>query len=137
MNTKILALTILIISVASAQTVTYNATSCAANKTAAFCTVAQANSSASMPVCAAVNFSGNVSNKIVTGNVGYFCLPLVLSSISSITYNATFNISTSAAALNNTAVYTMVPSTCTKYGDSACASGTCCANLKYNTTLAT
>ena len=137
MNTKILALTILIISSVSAQTaMVYNSTSCAATtaRTSAFCLTAQSNNNMSLPVCATVNFTGNVSNKIVTGNVGYYCLPLALTGNGDIMFNSTHNVSVTATTTNNAATWASVaaPATCTKYGDSACATNTCCASRTFS-----
>ena len=136
MNTKILALTILIIASVSAQTpMVYNSTSCAATtaRTSAFCLTAQGNNNMSLPVCATVNFTGNVSNRIVTGNVGYYCLPLVLTGNGDIMFNATHNVTVTATTTNNAATWASVaaPATCTKYGDSACATNTCCASRQF------
>ena len=138
MNTKILALTILIISSVSAQStnLVYNSTSCAATtaRTSAFCLTAQGNNNMSLPVCATVNFTGNVSNRIVTGNVGYYCLPLALTGNGDIMFNATHNVTVTATTTNNAATWASVaaPATCTKYGDSACATNTCCASRQFS-----
>jgi hypothetical protein len=109
MNTKILALTILIISCVSAQTnLVYNATSCAATtaRTSTFCLTAQGGNNMSLPVCATVNFTGNVSNKIVTGNVGYYCLPWALTGNGDIAFNSTHNVTVTATSANNAATWT-------------------------------
>ena len=135
MNTKILALTILIISAVSAQStaMTYNATSCAATRTSLFCQTAQ-GSNASLPVCATVNFTGNVSNRIVTGNIGYYCLPLALALNPDVVFNATHNISVTASTTNNAANWSAAAGawvTCTKYADPACATNTVCSSRSY------
>ena len=138
MNTKILALTILIISSVSAQStnLVYNSTSCAATtaRTSAFCLTAQGSNNMSLPVCATVNFTGNVSNRIVTGNVGYYCLPLALTGNGDIMFNATHNVTVTATATNNAATWASVaaPATCSKYNDSACATNTCCASRQFS-----
>ena len=138
MNTKILALTILIISSVSAQStnLVYNSTSCAATtaRTSAFCLTAQGSNNLTLPVCATVNFTGNVSNRIVTGNVGYYCLPWALTGNGDIAFNSTHNVTVTATSANNAATWATAASqivNCNTYGDQACATNTCCASRQF------
>ena len=130
MQKQLLASAILFATLCSAQSLSYNATNCAANKTAAFCSVT--NDASTLPVCAGIYYYQKISaTKSSSGNLGFYCLPFEAAENNTlIAYDSTTNFTINITGDSHNGGYydSSFFVSCVNGTDNSCASNTCCAS---------